>query len=68
MKRIVFLALLTACAMPALAAHKKHINCRRVPALAYQWPENDVLQYAQTHYRLTSTQLRVLKFCIEHRR
>lgn len=54
------------CAEPALA--KKHIDCRGVPAQAYQWSEDTVLQYAQTYYRLTPTQLRVLKFCIEHHR
>jgi hypothetical protein len=42
------------------------VNCRWVPAQAYQWPEGTVLSYAQQNYRLTPTQLRVLKYCVEH--
>lgn len=42
------------------------INCKWVPVQAYQWPEGTVLSYAQQNYSLTPTQLRVLKYCVEH--
>lgn len=61
-------AVLTTCTAGEPAFAKRHINCRAVPAQAYQWPEDEVLQYAQTNYRLTPAQLRTLKFCIEHHR
>ena len=51
---------------PRRITRPRPVNCRWVPAQAYQWPEGTVLSYAQQNYRLTPTQLRVLKYCVEH--
>ena len=42
------------------------VNCRWVPAAAYQWDESTVLSHAQSDYHLNPRQLRLLKYCVEH--
>ena len=66
------------CAAPAVqpapeksrpAVHKRPVvNCRWVPATAYQFNEDLVLSYAQSDYHLNPKQLRLLKYCVEHHR
>ena len=51
---------------PKPVVKPRPVNCRRVPAAAYQWDESTVLSHAQSDYHLNPQQLRLLKYCVEH--
>ena len=51
---------------PKPVVKPRPVNCRRVPAAAYQWDESTVLSHAQSDYHLNPRQLRLLKYCVEH--